>query len=148
MYKRILIATDGSDLARSAIDSGVALAALAKATVIAVHVRIPISVLLHGAAAAMVPRETQLVMEERGKELARDSAASVMDAARKAEVPCEAVDVADPSPANGILETARRLDCDLIVMASHGRGALSRALLGSETSKVLAHAKQAVLVCR
>jgi nucleotide-binding universal stress UspA family protein len=148
MYKRILIATDGSDLAQSAIDSGVALAALAQANVVAVHVRVPISTLLHGAAAAMVPRETQLVMEERGKELARESVARVVDAARRAQVRCEVVDAEDPSPANGILETARRLDCDLIVMASHGRGALSRALLGSETSKVLAHAKQAVLVCR
>jgi nucleotide-binding universal stress UspA family protein len=148
MYKHILIATDGSELAHSAIDAGVALAALAQATVFAVHVRVPISVLLHGAAAAMVPRDTQLVMEERGREVARESVARVIEAARKAQVRCEAVDVVDPSPANGILEAARRHDCDLIVMASHGRGALSRALLGSETSKVLAHAKQPVLVCR
>ena len=148
MYKRILIATDGSDLAQSAIGPGVALAALAQATVVAVHVRVPVSALLHGTGATLVGRETQLVMEERGKEVGREAVARVIEAARAAQVRCEAFDVVDPSPANGILEAARRHDCDLIVMASHGRGAFARALLGSETSKVLAHAKQAVLVCR
>jgi nucleotide-binding universal stress UspA family protein len=147
MFKRILIATDGSELARRAIDSGVALAAVASATVVAVHVRVPISALLHGAA-GLVPRETQLLMEERGKEVAHDALAAVVNASREADVRCETVDVVDSSPANGILEAARRHDCDLIVMASHGLGALSRALIGSETSKVLARAEQAVLVCR
>jgi nucleotide-binding universal stress UspA family protein len=148
MYKRILIATDGSDLAQSAIDAGVALAALARASVVAVHVRAPISVLLYGEAAAMVPRETQLLMEQRGEEFARQALDRVAEAARGKDVRCETLDVVDASPANGILETARQNGCDLIVMASHGRGALSRALLGSETTKVLAHAKQAVLVTR
>ena len=147
MFKRILIATDGSDLARSAVDSGVALAAAASAPVIAVHVRVPISALLHGAA-GLVPRETQHMMEDRGKEVAHDALAAVVSAARKADVRCETVDIVDSSPANGILEAARRHDCDLIVMASHGLGVFSRALIGSETSKVLARAEQAVLVCR
>jgi nucleotide-binding universal stress UspA family protein len=33
-------------------------------------------------------------------------------------------------------------------MASHGRRGLSGLILGSETAKVLAHAKVPVLVCR
>jgi nucleotide-binding universal stress UspA family protein len=36
----------------------------------------------------------------------------------------------------------------LIVMASHGRRGLAGVLLGSETQKVLTHAKVPVLVCR
>jgi nucleotide-binding universal stress UspA family protein len=32
-------------------------------------------------------------------------------------------------------------------MASHGRGGLQAVLLGSESAKVLAHAKIPVLVC-
>jgi nucleotide-binding universal stress UspA family protein len=37
---------------------------------------------------------------------------------------------------------------DLIVMASHGRRGISRMLLGSQTSMVLAHATVPVMVCR
>ena len=42
----------------------------------------------------------------------------------------------------------RALKCDLIVLASHGRKGLAKLLLGSETQKVLTHAKIPVLVCR
>ena len=44
--------------------------------------------------------------------------------------------------------TAAQRKCDLIVMASHGRRGLAGVLLGSETQKVLTHAKVPVLVCR
>jgi nucleotide-binding universal stress UspA family protein len=46
-----------------------------------------------------------------------------------------------------IVKAARRKGCDLIVMASHSTG-LTRLLLGSHTSKVLAHATVPVMVCR
>ena len=49
---------------------------------------------------------------------------------------------------NGIIDTAKRKKCDVIVMASHGRSGLSALLLGSETTKVLTHCKLPVLVCR
>jgi nucleotide-binding universal stress UspA family protein len=51
-------------------------------------------------------------------------------------------------PADAILDTAKRRKCDLIVMASHGRSGLKAVLLGSETQKVLAHARVPVLVHR
>jgi nucleotide-binding universal stress UspA family protein len=47
-----------------------------------------------------------------------------------------------------VLEIARRNQCDLIVMASHGRSGWSAVLLGSETQKMLAHSPIAVLVVR
>jgi nucleotide-binding universal stress UspA family protein len=47
-----------------------------------------------------------------------------------------------------IIETARRLGCDLIAMASHGRHGLKGLLLGSETQKVLVHSSIPVLVHR
>ena len=39
--------------------------------------------------------------------------------------------VSDSFPAVGIIDTAEKHDCDLIVMASHGRRGLGRMLLGS-----------------
>ena len=47
-----------------------------------------------------------------------------------------------------MIAAAKKHECDLIVMASHGRRGLSRLLLGSETQQVLTHASTAVLVVR
>jgi len=51
-------------------------------------------------------------------------------------------------PWQGILRVARSKKCDAVAMASHGRGGLGGLLLGSETTKVLAHSKIPVLVMR
>ena len=52
------------------------------------------------------------------------------------------------SAADGIVETANDRGCDLIVMASHGRGGVSRMLLGSVANKVLTYSTVPVLICR
>ena len=59
-----------------------------------------------------------------------------------------AIGVTGEFPAEAILKIASQRKCDLIVMASHGRRGLAGVLLGSETQKVLTHAKVPVLVCR
>ena len=148
MYKRILVATDGSELAQAAIDAAVSLAALTQGTIVAINVRAPETRYLYGEAAIVVPPETLAAVREQSKAMARKFLDEVETAARSRGVRCEVVSAEDASPAEAILRTARDKDCDLIVMASHGRGAFSRALLGSETNRVLAHATQAVLVTR
>jgi nucleotide-binding universal stress UspA family protein len=52
------------------------------------------------------------------------------------------------APAKEILKQADKSKADLIVMGSHGHGAVSTLLLGSVTQKVLASAKVPVLVVR
>ena len=47
-----------------------------------------------------------------------------------------------------IIEAARTHQCDLIVMASHGRSGIRRLLMGSETMHVLTHSHTPVLVLR
>jgi nucleotide-binding universal stress UspA family protein len=54
----------------------------------------------------------------------------------------------DAAPYQAIIRTAEGQRCDLIVMASHGRGGVSALFLGSETMKVLSHSKIPVLVVR
>jgi nucleotide-binding universal stress UspA family protein len=46
------------------------------------------------------------------------------------------------------LDAARKNDCDLIVMASHGRRGLGRILLGSVAQEVLVRSPIPVLICR
>ena len=73
---------------------------------------------------------------------------TVVSEAAKAGVPCSTSFSTDDYPYVKIVEAAARNGCDLILMATHGRRGISRLLLGSETSKVLAHSKVPVLVCR
>ena len=68
-------------------------------------------------------------------------------AVRKTLVGCHHHVIAD-HPYEGIIATAMSKGCDLIYMASHGRKGVSAVVLGSETHKVLTHAKLPVLVTR
>jgi nucleotide-binding universal stress UspA family protein len=142
MYKNILIATDGSDLATSAVRSGVALAKAVGAKVTAITVSEP----FHWVGAAVTE-----VAEAAVRDSTRRAAESALDAAfaaAKADgVDCDKVLVEDDFAYRGIVETAKTKGCDLIVMASHGRTGISAVLLGSVTVKVLTHSKIAVLVC-
>ena len=50
--------------------------------------------------------------------------------------------------ADALLAAAKKHQCDLIVMASHGRKGIKRLLLGSETQHVLTHATIPVLILK
>jgi nucleotide-binding universal stress UspA family protein len=63
-------------------------------------------------------------------------------------VRCDTVQIEDDRPYQAIIDTAGSKDCDLIVMASHGRQGVWALLLGSETVKVLTHCKIPVLIHR
>jgi nucleotide-binding universal stress UspA family protein len=58
------------------------------------------------------------------------------------------VSVEAASPARTIIAVAEKTGCDLIIMASHGRGRLARFLFGNETTRVLAQCKIPALVYR
>ncbi len=142
MYKNILIATDGSDLAMSAVRSGVALAKCVGAKVTAVTVSEPFR--------WVGPAVTDLAataVRESSKGAADNALAAAFDAAKISGVDCEKVLVEDDFAYRGIVETAKAKNCDLIVMASHGRTGISAVILGSVTVKVLTHSKIPVLVC-
>ncbi len=49
-------------------------------------------------------------------------------------------------PADAILEAARETEVDLLVLATHGRRGVTRALLGSVAEKIARHADRPVLV--
>ena len=86
------------------------------------------------------------------EDMAAASAKAILDAAaqkaKAAGVAYDLVHVADQHPAEGIIATAGKQGCDLIVMASHGRRAVGRLLLGSQASEVLAHNKVPTLIVR
>jgi nucleotide-binding universal stress UspA family protein len=73
---------------------------------------------------------------------------AVEKAAEEAGVLCETVQEKSAQPYEAIIEAAKKRECDLIIMASHGRRGVGALLLGSETQKVLTHSKIPVLVFR
>jgi nucleotide-binding universal stress UspA family protein len=142
MYKNILIATDGSDLAMSAVRDGIELAKSVGAKVTAVSVSEPFRWVGPG-----LDARTGAVVREGESRAAAAALDAVANAAKAANIVCEKVRVEDEFPYKGIVDTAAAKNCDLIVMASHGRRGISAVILGSETVKVLTHSKIAVLVC-
>lgn len=147
MYKNILLPTDGSVLSRSAIVAGIKLAKAVGAKVTAVYAAPPATPLVYK---NLLP--VGLVTPSRHAAAIRKSAERflglVEKTAKAAGVPCKSLHVTSDFPAEVILSAAAKEKCDLIYIASRSRRGLTRALLGSQTQKVLAGAKVPVLIHR
>jgi nucleotide-binding universal stress UspA family protein len=145
MYKHILIATDGSELARKAIDHGLGLAKALGAKASAVMVTEPWASIAPGEMAFAYPIE---IYEKDAAASAAKYLAEADSAAKKLGVTCDTKHLSDQYPAEGIIAYAKDKNCDLIVMASHGRRGISRLLMGSQAIDVLTHSSVPVLICR
>jgi nucleotide-binding universal stress UspA family protein len=145
MYRHLLIAIDGSDLARAALDHGFALAKALGAEVTVITVTEPWDVVVIPEAAIAFPPAGY------DESVAASSAQILSEAsetARRQGIACRTRHVPDRYPAEGIAETAKELGCDLIVMASHGRRGVRRLVLGSVANEVVTQSAVPVLICR
>ena len=147
MYKCILIATDGSPLSDKAVETGLSLAALAGAAVVALKVvpHYPRSYFEGGLA---TDANDMKRIEKQWSEAAQTLVNDIKTKGEEQKVAVTAVVVKSDLVAEAVIETAQNHHCDLIVMASHGRKGIQRLLLGSETQHVLTHANMPVLVLR
>lgn len=147
MYKRILIASDGTALSRRAEKAGIDLAAAIGAEVVALSVipKLSRSLLVPTVVAAHVdPADVNRFWSE----FAAKTVARMKDAAEKRELTVRTVTVVAQNVSEAIIAAAKKYRCELIVMASHGRSGVGRLLLGSETQHVLVHGRLPVLVVR
>jgi len=145
MFKHILLPTDGSPLSEEAMRKGIQFAKTINARVTGFCV---------------VPKLRYYSYDsEIGPEFKKQAAAAVQadvnknllaieKAAKEAGVPCETAHEKSDQPYEAIIEAAQKRECDLIIMASHGRRGVGALLIGSETQKVLTHSKIPVLVYR
>jgi nucleotide-binding universal stress UspA family protein len=145
MYQHILIPTDGSNLAEKAVLHGITLAREIGAKITALTVSEPFHIIAFEPA---MLEDTSASYKKRTEEMAARTLGAVANAAKAAGIACETVHVEDEHPYKAIIDTAESKQCDLIVMASHGRRGMSAIVLGSETVKVLTHSKTPVLVYR
>ena len=145
MYKNILIPTDGSELAATAVRHGIALAKSIGAKITVLTTTEPFHVF---STDTRMLADTAPIYKKHAAEFAAKTLDGVAKLAASAGVSCETVHLEDGVPYEGIIKTANVKNCDLIVMASHGRRGVSAIVLGSETLKVLTHSKVPVLVYR
>jgi nucleotide-binding universal stress UspA family protein len=148
MYKHILIPTDGSALADKALDHGLGLAKALGSAVTLVTVTDFWSPL---AMAHEALRGHPHPAEQFESEMAAAAEKVLRAAQQKAEahgITAATVHVADKHPAQGVIDTAMDVGCDLIVMSSHGRRGAKRLMLGSQTAEVVTHTTIPVLVIR
>ncbi len=147
MYKKLLVATDGSTLSKKAVRSAVELAASLDADLVALYVvpNYPVSYFEGG-----VTISTQEIA--RTEKQWADQGQAIVDAVKASAeargLKAKGIVARSNLVAEAILAAAKRNKCDLIVMASHGHRGLKRILLGSETQHVLTHSNTPVLVLR
>lgn len=147
MYQRILVPTDGTALSHKAVQGAIGLAKAVGAEVVALHVvpRYPASY-LDGAMTRSATEVAQI--EKQWADGGQAMVGAVGRLAAEAGVRVKAVTMHSDLVAEAILAAARKHECDLVVMASHGRRGVRRLLLGSETQHVLTHGNIPVLVLR
>ncbi|HEY9108908.1 MAG TPA: universal stress protein [Roseateles sp.] len=132
MYARILVPTDGSGAATRGVREAIALAK-------ALHSRL---VLLH--AIDDFPITNGLV--EGGRDILDAAARLAQAEGMDCETVLRELDVGHA--ADAILAEAREKACNLIVMGTHGRRCVNRALLGSVSEKVLRRSPVPVMLVR
>jgi len=148
MYRHILIATDGSERATKGVQQGLALAGSLQAKATVLTVSEPISTGFDDALGWSAVATSLPDFQNARDEAARKVLDGVTALASAVGIAPQLLHVADRYAAEAIVDTAEQQGCDLIVMASHGRRALGRLLLGSQTSEVLARCGVPVLVIR
>jgi len=99
--------------------------------------------------------------EEKSKEIFDEKVSSTIDRIKKRlQVFChrelkddpecadkvKSIEVCEGYPAEEILRKADELDCDAIVMGTHGKGTISHAFLGSVAKRVLRRIRKPVFI--
>jgi nucleotide-binding universal stress UspA family protein len=143
-FSRMLLPYDGSEPARAALQLAIAIAHLDVRLIITTVV--DETALIADSANTMVAYDPSPLMEELDAQAHSqlDEAAAQCRAAGVSP----AVHVVHDRPVNGILSSADRHGCDLIVMGTHARTGVARTFLGSTTESVLRLSPVPILTVR
>jgi nucleotide-binding universal stress UspA family protein len=145
VFRSIVVGTDGSETAQTAVDAAAELAKLTGARLELVSAYEPVTSQRLRSEARQVPADLQWMVNPR-----EDVDATLAEAAeRVAEAGAEARTYArEGDPADAILDVAEELGSDLIVVGNKGMTGAKRFLLGSVPNRVSHHAPCSVLIIR
>jgi nucleotide-binding universal stress UspA family protein len=141
LYKKILIATDGSEYTKNSIDYGIELAKITEAKLNVLYV-------IDTAAFASIPMDA--AWESMYDLLKQEGDEATRYVEEKAEAEGLAVEMltVEGHPAEEIIKYAEKNSISVIVMGTLGKSGLDRFLLGSVAEKVVRASKIPVLVVR
>jgi nucleotide-binding universal stress UspA family protein len=145
MFKKILVPVDGSAPSDAAVKLALRLAHDQDANLVFLHVSevAKIAAMISSTAVCVDPSPALDAELAAGQ----DALSRAETNARTSAIPAESI-LVEGASADSIVKTAKRNGADLIVMGSHGRGGIQRALLGSVAEGVLRHSSVPVLVAR
>jgi nucleotide-binding universal stress UspA family protein len=130
MITKILVPTDGSDHAKKAVEFACDLASKYKATIYLVHVIPPLVPIPE--VGAEILGEWELTHQRYAKEIIVQAENDV----KKKNIESYQSTILKGSPAQEIVEFAKKNKVDMIIMGSHGHGKAGILLLGSVSNKV------------
>jgi len=145
MYRNVMVATDGSDVASSAVEHAASIARAfdARLTIVTVALLGPVVDSVLGTRTI-----SQTVFDEI-RRAAVDECAIILAKASEAAGQDAGTEIVESRNAyEGILKSAADIGADLIVMGSHSRHPLSRLILGSQASKVVNLSEVPVLIVK
>ena len=143
--KHILVATDFSEAAETALGYGRALARNFTATLHVVHVVASVSRAAYGAEGYFA---TMPDLQQEIEDAARAQLDDLLIDNDQPPLPTRRVLLTSHAPALAIVEYAGREHIDLIVTGTHGRGAVGHWLMGSVAERVVRAAPCPVLTVR
>jgi nucleotide-binding universal stress UspA family protein len=131
-YDRILVPTDGSEGVERAIEHAIEVARINDAEVYGLYV------LSTDAYAGLAMESSWESVDRLLRADAEEAVGRVRDIADAVDeaVPVETA-VVEGKPSRKIVQYAEEMDCDLVVMGTHGRGGIDRLLLGSVAESVI-----------
>lgn len=146
MYQRILVPVDGSETSTRALVAALQMARESGGRVRALHVIEELAQVIAYDPYGAYPGDLAKVLRESGQKILGDALAM----AQSAGVPADSqlTDAAGQRLAEVVLSQAEGWPADLIVVGTHGRRGLSRALLGSGAEQIIRLAPIPVLVIR
>ncbi|MCD4801108.1 MAG: universal stress protein [Methanococcoides sp.] len=141
LYKKVMVATDGSEQNKKAISYGIEFAKLSGAKLYVVYV-------VDTAAFASIPMDAGWeMMYELLETEGKDASNQVVELGEAQGLEIESA-VLEGHPSNEIIEFAEGNDIDMIVIGTLGKSGIDRFLLGSVAEKVTRNSKVPVLVVR
>jgi nucleotide-binding universal stress UspA family protein len=139
MFRKILVAYDGSEGAKHALEKAAKMVKLARAEI-------------HILAVGRIPEYAETVGEvEEEKEQAQSYYSKIMEEASKQlkrQGLFHKVHIDFGKPADTILRVAENTGIDLLILGTHPHSAVRRRVLGATVDKVIDHAHCSVMVVR
>jgi len=134
--ERILVALDGSEYTDAIVDQAISMGRICNSTIFAISVIpfFPESLAIAPQLEEEVAKKTRIFLE------------NVKNRIEKENIKCETIVRLDAQPHGQIVEEAKKMNVDLIIMGTRGMTGLKRVFLGSVAQKVIGYAPCPVMV--